>query len=390
VVRHGNESGHLIRKSPMSDSSLQHASAVVFGGGAGWGRRVHEVLARHARDVRIVEKDDTPARAAAAVAASTLVFFAIPDDEIDAALRAARAAMRPATAVIDCASNKSGFKATLEQLAAAGMSVCSTHPMVVSTTSPRGHNVLIMPVGAAAQAATAAAREIYAALGMALEPFAFDRHTDAMAIVQMVPHLVQRILIQALGHGLGEASMTIADISRIAPANYLLAELGLGRVAAQRPDVSAGIIATALQTEFGRHILQDIQAMLAAVAAAGMQRDTLARLFADSVALLDPDGAWRRDMRTRTEAALVRLGNLRSRRFVVEAPNRRGLLRDILALLIDAHDIDMTALDSQVVLDDAGMALARFEIGISDEHVDFARLAADLAGIGAHLVDACA
>jgi prephenate dehydrogenase len=374
----------------MSDSTLQHASAVVFGGGAGWGRRVHEVLAQRARDVRIVEKDDAPASVAAAVAASTLVFFAIPDDEIDAALRAARAAMRAGTAVIDCASNKSGFKATLEQFAAMGMSVCSTHPMVVSTTPPRGHNVLIMPVGAAAQAATAAAREIYAALGMTLEPFAFDRHTDAMAIVQMVPHLVQRILIQALGHGLGEASMTVADISRIAPANYLLAELGLGRVAAQRPDVSAGIIATALQTDFGRQILLDIQAMLAAVASAGMQRDTLAQLFAYSVALLDPDGEWRREMRTRTEAALVRLGNLRSRRFVVEAPNRRGLLRDILALLIDAHDIDMTALDSQVVLDDAGTVLARFEIGIGDEHVDFARLAADLAGIGARLVDASA
>jgi hypothetical protein len=121
-----------------------------------------------------------------------------------------------------------------------------------------------------------------------------------------------------------------------------------------------------------------------------MQRDTLAQLFAYSVALLDPDREWRREMRTRTEAALVRLGNLRSRRFVVEAPNRRGLLRDILALLIDAHDIDMTALDSQVVLDDAGTVLARFEIGIGDEHVDFARLAADLAGIGARLVDASA
>ena len=50
------------------------------------------------------------------------------------------------------------------------------------------------------------------------------------------------------------------------------------------------------------------------------------------------------------------------------------------------HNIDMTALDSQVVLDDSGAALARFEIGITDEHVDFARLGADLAAIGVRLI----
>jgi hypothetical protein len=203
----------------------------------------------------------------------------------------------------------------------------------------------------------------------------------------MVPHVVQRILIQALGHGLVETSMTIDDISRIAPANYLLAELGLGRVAAQRPDVSAGIIATALEEKFGRQILGDIQSMIEKVLQAGARREELARLFADSVAALDPDGGWRRDMQTRTEAALIRLGNLRSRHFVVEAPNQRGILRDILSVLIDGHNIDMTALDSQVILDDQGIAWARFEIGITDEHVDFARLADDLAAIGVRIVE---
>jgi hypothetical protein len=207
-----------------------------------------------------------------------------------------------------------------------------------------------------------------------------------MVIVQMVPHLVQRILIQALGHGLSQAAMTIEDISRIAPANYLLAELGLGRVASQRPDVSAGVIASALKEPFGRQILDDIRAMLARIVDAGDRRDELAALFAQSVATLDPDARWREEMKVRTEAALIRLGNLRSRHFVVEAPNRRGVLRDILSILIDGHNIDMTALDSQVVLDDSGAALARFEIGITDEHVDFARLGADLGTIGVRLI----
>lgn len=370
----------------MPKGPLSNACAVVFGGAAGWGRRVHDALLHLARDVRIVEKDASAEAVRSAVAAGDLLFIAIPDSGIDALLLSIRDQLGAGKIVIDCASNKSGFATTLKQIAASGASVCSTHPMVVSTTSPRGHNVLIMPVGAGATPAVDAATAIFTALGMTIEPFDFDRHTDAMVIVQMVPHLVQRILIQALGHGLAEASMTIADISRIAPANYLLAELGLGRVAAQRPDVSAGIIATALGEKFGRQILGDIQAMIGKILEAGAKREELVRLFAQSVDALDPDGHWRREMQTRTEAALVRLGNLRSRHFVVEAANQRGILRDILSVLIDGHNIDMTALDSQVVLDDAGTAIARFEIGITDEYVDFERLAADLGAIGVTIV----
>jgi len=314
------------------------------------------------------------------------VFLAVPDPLIAGLLQMLRPQLADGRIVIDCASNKSGFASALAEIAAAGASVCSTHPMVVSTTSPRGHNVLIMPLGAHPGPAVAAAEAIFGALDMTLERFEFDRHGDAMVIVQMVPHLVQRILIQALGHGLSAASMTIEDISRIAPANYLLAELGVGRVAAQRPDVSAGVIASALQQPFGRQIVDDIRAMLVQILETDGARDTLTALFAASVATLDPDGSWRDEMKLRTEAALVRLGNLRSRHFVVEAPNQRGVLRDILSILIDGHNIDMTALDSQVVRDDGGTALARFEIGITDEHVDFSRLAADLRTIGVRLV----
>jgi len=368
-----------------ADSTLHAARAVVFGAGAGWGKRVHDVLVHLVREVEIIEKDASASAARAAIAACDIVFIAIPDNLIDATLATFQDSLSRGKVLIDCASNKSSFAGRLQQIAAAGASVCSTHPMVVSATSPRGHNALVMPVGLHAAGAMAVAETIFAALGMTIAPFEFERHADAMIIVQMVPHLVQRILIQALGHGLAEASMTIDDISRIAPANYLLAELGLGRVATQRPDVSAGIIASALGETFGRQILGDIRSMVEKILAAGERREELARLFADSVAVLDPGGVWRNEMRTRTEAALIRLGNLRSRHFVVEAPNQRGILRDILSVLIDGHNIDMTALDSQVILDDNGVAWARFEIGITDEHVDFARLAEDLDAIGVRL-----
>ena len=373
-------------RSTASDGPLATATITVFGGGAGWGKRVHETLLHRARAVHVVEKETGDDEIAAAVEASTIVFVAMPDNLIDTTLHRIRNRLDAGRIVIDCASNKSGFAATLKEIAAGGASVCSTHPMVVSTTSPRGHNVLVMPIGPAAGPAVAAAEAIYTAMGMTIERFDFDRHADAMVIVQMVPHLVQRILIQALGHGLSQTAMTIEDISRIAPANYLLAELGLGRVASQRPDVSAGIIAAALRERFGHLIVDDIRDMVARILAAGDRRDELTRHFEDSVAALDPDGSWRDAMKVKTEAALIRLGNLRSRHFVVEAPNQRGILRDILSVLIDGHNIDMTALDSQVVLDDAGAALARFEIGITDEHVDFERLAADLAALGVRMV----
>src|SRR5262249_51767818 len=136
----------------------------------------------------------------------------------------------------------------------------------------------------------------------------------------------------------------------------------------------------------GRQILDDIRDMLQKISAAGEHRDGLASLFAASVESFDPGGRWRNQMQPRTEAALIRLGNLRSRHFVVEAPNRRGILRDILSILIDGQKIAMTALDSQVALDDAGNAVARFEIGITDEHVDFERLRRELDSIGVRLV----
>ena len=58
-------------------------------------------------------------------------------------------------------------------------------------------------------------------------------------------------------------------------------------------------------------------------------------------------------MAGKSEAALIRLGNLRSRSLTIEAPNRIGMLRDILSVLA-GHGIDMTALDSQLLKTDDG------------------------------------
>lgn len=366
---------------------LNSASAVVFGGAHGWGKRAYDSLQSMAKNTRIIEKDASRNDIGEAIEKSQVIFLAIPDNDINGLLVSDISILTKGKTIIDCATNKSGFAKTLKQIGETGASVCSTHPMVAAASSPRGQNVLIMPVGNNSDSATTVAKDIFKTMGMNIEDFDFDRHADAMVILQMVPHLIQRILIDALSQGIPQQSMRIEDLSRLAPANYLLAELGLGRVATQRPDVSAGIIATGLKETFGREILGRIKSTLGRIISAGESRDELTDLFQGSVDNLDPTQKWRKYMETKTEAALIRIGNLRSRHFVVEVPNKPGVLRDILSILTDNHKIDMTAIDSQVVEDLEGFVSARFDIGITDEYVDFEKLFLDLNAIGVNVVD---
>jgi prephenate dehydrogenase len=359
-------------------------SACVFGGGNGWGRRIVEALDGLSAETRIIEKDASHAQIVQALRQSTLVFIAIPDSAINPLLLEYGAALG-GKILIDCATNKAGFGETLQQLAGSGVSVCSTHPMAASAGALRGQNVLIMPVGAGADRAESAASAIYRKLGMHCEPFTFDRHTEAMVILQMLPHLVQRLFIETLGYGLAGQDIGIGDLSRLASANYLLAELGLGRVAAQRADVSAGIIATGLQTPFGQDMLTRMRSGLERLQQAGGSRERLGELFEDGVRRLDPDGGWRTQMSDKTEAALIRLGNLRSRALTIDAPNRIGMLRDILTVLA-RHGIDMTALDSQLLAGDGGAGRVNFDIAISNEQIPYETLAQELAAIDARFI----
>ena len=368
---------------PLTDAPP--LTCAVFGGGNGWGKRIAGVLAESSTIVHIVEKQDGADAAAAAIAASDAVFIAIPDEAIDALLHAYRTTLQ-GKLILDCATNKSGFSESLQQLAAAGNSVCSTHPMAASTGVLLGQNALIMPIGANASGADSLAQAIYGALGMHCRRIDFRHHAELMAVLQMLPHVVQRLLIDALGRGLAELDIGVGELGGLASANYLLAELGLGRVAAQRPEISAGIIATALREPFGQTLLDDLRQNLTHIRQAGQSRAALEQLFSDGTQRLDPTGNWRHAMAASSEAALVRLGNLRSRALTIEAPNRIGMLRDVLIVLAD-HGIDMTALDSQLLQDAAGRERVNFDIAISNETVPREALGVELARIGAQLSD---
>jgi prephenate dehydrogenase len=352
----------------------------VFGGGNGWGKRVAETMRTAGFDVIIVEKDASNADIRQAISASALLFVAIPDPAINSLLQDHGKAMH-GRMLIDCATNKSGFSKRLQELASEGVSICSSHPMAVSSAALRGQNVLLMPIGSNAVAAENAAHRIYDLLGMRIARIDFVQHGEIMALVQLLPHLVQRVFIDALATGLAAQNLQIADLTTLASANYLLAELGLGRVAAQRGEVSAGIIATGVAGEFGRTLLTALRESLETIQKTSDSRSGLAALFDAATQQIDPEGGWRKDMAVKSEAALIRLGNLRSRSLAIEAPNRIGMLRDILTVLA-RNGIDMTALDSQLITDADGSERVRFEIGISNSHLPQESIRRELESIG--------
>jgi prephenate dehydrogenase len=359
-------------------------SCVIFGGKGRWGKRICEATESLGYRVEVVEEDDySPKRAVSTAQNNDVIFFSTPDDKIKGILLDIRRTLGKSKMVIDCATNKSDFANELKQIASEGTSVCSTHPMVNPQSPIRGHNVILMSVGDHHEPATQIARQIFVeTMGMMPSELEFSQHGDTMVILQMVPHLIQRMLIDALGKGIDLKEMSIDRLSSLAPANYLLAELGFGRVAWQRSNDSAGIIAENLHTPFGKRILGGIQSTLGKIMAAGEDRKELTDLFEEGVRRLDPEGNWREEMHRKTDVALNRLGNLRKRSYVVDAPNKKAILRDILSVLAD-FEIDMTALDSQVIYKDDGSSSARFEIGITDaSQVDFESLKGSLEKIG--------
>lgn len=365
----------------MSNGGLSSQTVTVFGGGNGWGKRIAEAFCSLGAKPLVIEKEAVTADIITAIESSSIVFIAIPDHAINALLLEFHTQLQDKI-ILDCATNKTGFSESLIKLADCGASICSTHPMAASSGVLRGQNALIMPIGENAAAALAVAKQLFQHLAMHGELFNFSKHTDLMIIVQMLPHIIQRLSIDAIGQGLLEHNIPIDALENLASANYLLAELGLGRVAAQRADVSAGIIATALNEPAGQQLVERLQTSLQSIKRASNSRDALSNLFNHSVQQLDPNGQWRLQMADKTEAALIRLGNLRSRSLTIEAPNRIGMLRDILSVLAN-HQIDMTALDSQLISEADGSEWVNFDIAISNEYVPFSAMADELAKIAA-------
>lgn len=369
---------------PTPESSIAESVITVFGGGNGWGKKIASLAQDVAKFVRVIEKEASEGQQQEAVRSSDIIFLAAPDPEINAILHRIREHIGDAS-LLDCATNKSGFAATLQEIAR-GVSVCSTHPMVRSATHSRGQNVLLMPVGDRAEKAMVCARELYERLGMDIHLFEFEKHGELMVLLQAIPHLIQRVLLEVLGTGLDIRGMHLGDLTRFAPANFMMTELAMGRVATQRSDVSAGILCEALQTSFGKQIFQRMKDVMQDIEQAS-DKVQLENLFDRTIQSLDPDGNWRTVMQEKTDVILERTGNLKRRSCQVYAPNRPGILAQISNVLHLLFNIDMNALDSNIHLsEETGKEEVRFDIGLADKScMDEQRLSAALNALGARI-----
>jgi len=340
----------------------------VIGGGRGWGAKIVQAGKQAAAEVGVVEQDTDNQTRDDLLRHADSVFFAAPDTEIPTILRETRGLLG-GKRVLDCASNKGPFEDMLVAIAREA-SVCSTHPLVRSETPTRGQNVLLMPIGERAEPATTDAETLYRILGMRLRSFDFRHHGDFMAIVQFLPHLMQRTLIDTLGKVLSEQGLTLQDIADVAPANFGMTEMGMGRVAIQRPDVSAGIMAEAYRSPIGQHIHHIVAATLEQVAAIGTDRAALAQFALESADRLDPTGSWRKSMNPLTDTAIEARGNfnLRSCVLIVDE-DRPGLLVEIASLL-SSFGLNMNAIHSHSLEKETSRGV-RFHIGVDPVEVDW-------------------
>lgn len=355
---------------------------MVFGGLSGWGKKIAETCHGISRAVTIVDLKTNSTDAHDAITQADTVFLAAPDNEIRKILDEHRAILR-AKNLLDCGTNKSDFANLLKEISQE-CDVCSTHPMVRPETPSRGQNVLLMPIGDASVHSHAIAREIFNRLEMNIRDFDFDKHGELMSIIQFIPHMIQRVLIGSLGRILSEKNVNINEIGQFAPANFLVTELGIGRVGVQRPSVSAGIIIEALKTDFGRHILQVIQNNLAEFEET-TERDVLEQRFSEEVGELDCENLWKERMEEKTDVMIEAMGNLKARSFqLVSNRDEPGLLRDICTILAQ-RNINITAMHSHVIESDTGKNSVRFDIGIDDAEVDWQSLQEEFDSLGLRL-----
>jgi prephenate dehydrogenase len=175
---------------------------------------------------------------------------------------------------------------------------------MVSASSPTaGQNVIIMPVGGNSATAKTAAEMLYSTLDMRVTEISFKDHADLMAIVQGMPHLVQRIIGAVLAKIMPTAGITLAKLREIGSANYLCSEWALARTLALGTSVSNDVILDMLKTDTGLRITsflaETVEQTLAAASDGG-----LVDLFETNLRQLDPQGAWTAAIKEETDELL--------------------------------------------------------------------------------------
>lgn len=240
--------------------------------------------------------------------------------------------------------------ATLDQT---GASICATHPLCKADQPWKNQNVLLISYGRQPEQATALAEELYGEAEMFINHVdTLNDHDELMAILQLVPHLVLR-MVSAVFTELG---VDLDLLTSVATANFKLFYLSFWRVMVQNPSLSASIIGQLLQQDKGREIYQRL---MIALQHAPLQdlTDMSAKFdsFYDNSQLTDD---YMTRMNRQGIVTLERLANLSRRSItIISTKDHVGLLREILEPF-DQLGINLNAIDSH--LEDKSI---RFEIG---------------------------
>lgn len=362
----------------MENFSHNNQTIAIFGAADGWGKKMAEI-AEHLQ-MRVIKIDPElgpeTCDSRKAVEQADIIFLAAPDTKIRKILEETRDLLK-GKIVLDCATSKSDFEDILIEISEKN-SVCSTHQMVNPETPASGQNVLIMPVGAQSGPAQKVATDLFEAVRMKIHTdISFTEHRRMMAVMQFLPHLVQRMMIATAGTTLQKMGKNIEEVSECGPANFHMTELAMGRVAMQKPETSAGILIDGLQTEFGKEIVALLRQSLKTIEQSSDDRPGLTELLTSDRDRIDAGTSWSKDQKATTSTILERRGNLRARSCSIESPeDAPGTLLKICEIF-KQHNINMTAMDSHVT-QDLGPRRVRFDIGIGDEAVDWNLLDSEL------------
>ena len=358
----------------------------VFGHKNGWGEKISGISKGIFEKVIGIDKDVNEQEVAEALRASQLAFLAAPDTEIKGIIETHRTRLLDMQ-ILDCATNKGPFKKDLLKLAEK-TSVTSTHPMVISSSATRGQNVIIMPINENSAPSQKNAIRIYRKLEMEPKTLSFEKHGDRMAIIQQVPHLIQRIGLHLLRNEIQRRGLSYEEIADIAPANAQITELALGRVGMQRPDVSAGIIHQAFQEDGGRDTMKELLAEVGRLITAceGSDRQALTDMFQEEIGIFDPTGKWRKRVKLATDIELEAMGNFKKKSFsLLSHNNKPGLLHKITGILLE-QGINITAIHSHESEDKKG-SFVRFDIGIDKEGTDWNILKSNLEALELEFIE---
>ena len=238
-------------------------------------------------------------------------------------------------------------------LDAMGASVCATHPMCKADQPWKNQNVMLIPYGQHAARAETLALQLYRQAEMNIQYLeSLEEHDELMCLLQLIPHLVLRIVSSLLA----DLNIDLQMLNSAATANFKLFYMSLWRVLVQSPQVSASIISHLLSQKSGIDIYARLIKQLSSVY--DQDVEALTALFNAFYEKTQPSQIYQERMNKQGIVTLERLANLDRRSLsILTEFDEVGMLRKILKPFEDLG-INISAIDSHLV-----EGRLRFDIG---------------------------